>query len=529
MRKSAGGLSVGQAFRPASRPPGSPDQPPLKRRRSAEALAKAEGLPDKRFFTGRQAVSQKPRQIEAPSPANPITTATVCVRNVSPGSRLAVVLLFVLSSLATAPANQSTRAGACSEWHQCRRLALAAADRREYETFHDLAWRAVQTGPRNDPDLMYLLARAQALSGRAHDALVMLQRLADMGVAPDAATNDDFRSTRDLPAWPELAARIAGLARSVPLTRAETPAPSAPPPPSPVATAPAPTASASAPISEAIRFSTGRFTVGGLAYDAVSQRFLFADRLGRKLIVVSEGTNRPVDLVRADSAGFQEISAVEIDARRGDLWVASTAPAAATGSLHLLQLVSGRPLKVFPIDADLEPVKLVDLAVTPAGAVLVLDALGGQVLELRPGATSLERVARIDAAEPASIAVEDSERITYVAHRDGLSRIDMQRHTVSPMTAPKTISLARVERIRSYHHALIAVQVDAGGSRRIVRFDLNASGATIIRAATLASSVPTAADTNMTISGDEVVYLAAPSNENSSTTEFVAYRVKIRN
>ena len=40
-----------------------------------------------------------------------------------------------------------------------QQLALAAADRGEFEKFHDLAWRTIQTGPRGDPSLMYLLAR----------------------------------------------------------------------------------------------------------------------------------------------------------------------------------------------------------------------------------------------------------------------------------------------------------------------------------------------------------------------------------
>ena len=35
-----------------------------------------------------------------------------------------------------------------------------------------------------------------------------------------------------------------------------------------------------------MRFSTEGFALGGLAYDAVSHRFVFGDRLGRKLIVV---------------------------------------------------------------------------------------------------------------------------------------------------------------------------------------------------------------------------------------------------
>ena len=109
---------------------------------------------------------------------------------------------------------QSTRDGGCVEWRACRELALAAAERGEYENFHDLAWRAVQTGPPKDPSLMYLLARAQALSGRPHDALIMLQRLAEMGVTPRTSrvrelATDGFR-LRARPARTAPAATPAG-------------------------------------------------------------------------------------------------------------------------------------------------------------------------------------------------------------------------------------------------------------------------------------------------------------------------------
>ena len=63
----------------------------------------------------------------------------------------------------------------------------------------------MQKGPRNDPELMTLLARAQSLSGRPGDALVMLRRLAQLGASVDLG-NDDFQRVRALPAWPELAA-----------------------------------------------------------------------------------------------------------------------------------------------------------------------------------------------------------------------------------------------------------------------------------------------------------------------------------
>src|SRR5436309_10293650 len=128
-----------------------------------------------------------------------------------------VVPLVMLAALAgrlaaaSSAVFQPARNFGCTEWRDCRQLALAAADRGDYETFHDLAWRAVQTGPPKDPTLMYLLARAQALSGRPHDALIMLQRLAEMGVPSDAATNDDFVRTRQLPGWLQVSVLIERL------------------------------------------------------------------------------------------------------------------------------------------------------------------------------------------------------------------------------------------------------------------------------------------------------------------------------
>ena len=92
-------------------------------------------------------------------------------------------------------------------------MALDARAGGQYERFHDLAWRTVQTGPANDPALMYLVARAQSLSGRPRDALVMLRRLADRGVATGATTEEDFEGVRQLPGWQELEALMERVAK----------------------------------------------------------------------------------------------------------------------------------------------------------------------------------------------------------------------------------------------------------------------------------------------------------------------------
>jgi hypothetical protein len=438
------------------------------------------------------------------------------------GAGSAIVLLVLLVPLG---AMQPDRNVGCSEWRECRQLALAAADRGEYERFHDLAWRALQLGPARDSALMSLLARAQALSGRPHDAMIMIDRLAEMGVAVDADTNDDFARTRQLPGWPEVMAHI---------DRARHPGEPAAGAPTAASTSPITDVSPTAPL-EALRFSTRAFTPAGLAYDAVSQRFLFGDRAERKLFVVGERSNRTADFVRADSAGFQEIATIEIDAKRGDLWVASTTAVEGTGTLHKLQLVSGRLLRSFRIAADIQPVSLVDLAVTAAGAVLVLDSGGKQLFVLRPGATAFERAIRLDAPEPASVAAGDEEGIAYVAHRDGVLRIDLRAGTATPLAAPRAIALDRLERIRWRPQALIGVRVDEDGTRRITRLDLNGSGRAVAHATTLERAVQAGGPIFLTFSGDDLVYLAdslkpadgSPPVDARRPAEFVAYRVRI--
>jgi len=274
---------------------------------------------------------------------------------------------------------------------------------------------------------------------------------------------------------------------------------------------------------EGSRFSTQGFTLGGLAYDTVSRRFLFGDRLGRKLIVVGEGTNHTVDFVRADSAGFGDIAALEIDFRRGDLWVMSAGLADGAAALHKIQLVSGRPLKSFPIAADPDAITPVDLAVTPAGVVVALDSAGHHLLVLRSKGTAVERVIRVDAVEPASLAAAEDEGIVYVASRDGVTRVDLRARTATKVSAPRSVSLAHLERIRWRRRALIAIHADADGTRHIVRLTLNASGRAVTKATKIDSpALPIGRQTFVAISGDELVYLVS-----GETTSFNVFRVPL--
>ncbi len=141
-------------------------------------------------------------------------------------------LCFALSLLSSVTTSTQPDSPTCTTAVDCRQAANEALGREDYERFHSLAWRVVQTSKANDRDAMLLLARAQSLSGRAPDALVMLRRLADMGTAVvEAETSDEFRRVRALPSWPELLDRIravAGTKDAAPAVKLEAAAPPKP-------------------------------------------------------------------------------------------------------------------------------------------------------------------------------------------------------------------------------------------------------------------------------------------------------------
>jgi len=529
----------------------------------------------------------------------------------------------------------------CRDWQTCQMLALEARDRGEYETFHDLAWRAVQTGPPRQPALMLLLARAQSLSGRPDDALVMLRRILELGVAPvEALTDPDFRRARAMARWPQVEAAIetarasqggeappaarspasstadvapgtlepAAAASPATLTDAPATAGSPAPPSRPGSTSPAeaapagaaratepglpagsaaaraatesvrpearspdaggragaspeestspaapgappgampePTparAGAAAPageaagvpggrgeaspalagagvarLEEARRFPAPGIVPGGFAYDAVSGRFLLGSRLARKIVVVGDTSARLVDLVRAESAGFAAVLAIEIDTRRGDLWVASAGIDREVGdgtgraALHKLQLVSGRPLLAVPLPAEGRSARPTALAVTPGGTVLAYDAEGRCLWRVAPGAREAVIAARLDVEHVVGVAAA-SDRLAYVGHAGGLLRVELPAGTTAPVGGPPGLSLSGLESVRWHAGAIVAVQrvPDGTGGRRLVRLHLDRTGTRVTEFDLVAVVDPAlGAPAGTAIAGDTFYYLA---------------------
>ncbi|MGE0464632.1 MAG: hypothetical protein AB7Q16_24970 [Vicinamibacterales bacterium] len=476
---------------------------------------------------------------------------------------------------------QSANPPDCSTWQDCRDQVEQAIGSGAFEQAHDLAWRAVQRGPKDDPALMFLLARAQSLAGRPQDALVMIRRIAERGVPTEALIHPDLARMRALPGWPDVETLVARAGANEttaaatpvekmtpetarpetptrglkprrseePLRRSEEPRP--PDAPASVALphterrgfspggAPASVAPAelAAHVDEAARFTTDRFVAAGLAYDAVSRRYLFGDRDGRKLRVVGEGLDHAVDLVRAESAGFLDVRALAIDTRRGDLWVASADAEGTSATLHKLQLISGRPLQSISFEADDEPVVPVDLAVTADGTVIVLEA-NGHLHRLRPGASSIETVVKMKVVGATSMAPAE-EGAWFVAHEAGLSRVELATRRVVAVGSPKDISLAGFERIRAHRDGLVGIQAGADAVRRIVRLELTSRRRSVRAATTFDRPIEAAAGpVFLAVSGDDLSFVTTGAHPSSPTpagatparepADIVVHRLRLR-
>jgi hypothetical protein len=418
--------------------------------------------------------------------------------------------LLLVSLLAWAPSvgSQPADAPQCTDWQACRDLAEQARAAGDYERFHDLAWRAVQTRGRRDPELFFLLARAQALSGRPDDALVTLQRLAqEMHVAKDVSQDEDFRRVRARPRWAEIGALIAEVALQVPPAGSAegfrqkvlpegspegvrpTARPNLPEEPS-VGTnrRNLPSEPTSRAWEEVARFPAHAFNAGGLAYDAVSKRFVIGNLPSRKLTIVEEGTNRAATL-SGDAARLLNVRALEIDRRQGDLWVVSEGSRDGSGTnaseLHKLQLVSGRVLTIYNAEDSDQAARFVDVAVDKSSDVLVLDASGPRIL--RPAKNGrLSTVMDLPKGDAISLAPTDDGRTVYVAYEDRIARADLVTRHVERVAEDEG-ALSGFGRLRWHKGSLVGALV-SDGTQQIVQLTLSRNGRAVVSSRVLDST-----------------------------------------
>ena len=255
-------------------------------------------------------------------------------------------------------------------------------------------------------------------------------------------------------------------------------------------------------------FAASGLTTVGLAYDAVSGRFIVADKNDRRLLVVGERSGHMASLAGVD-AGFDEVAAFEIDPTEGDLWVVSASSRSRSSTVHKLQLISGRVLASIPLSPDEGPARFTDVAVTPQ-SILALDGEGRRVYRVAKKGRTLEMVARLAAPECTSLAPA-ADGVAYAAYDRGILRIDLNTRAMTVVEhAPNMtgIALEGLRWIRWYRGSLVAIQRAPEGPFRLVRLRLDDLGRRVRSVDVLDPNVAVAGPTSATLSGGSVYYLS---------------------
>jgi hypothetical protein len=247
-----------------------------------------------------------------------------------------------------------------------------------------------------------------------------------------------------------------------------------------------------------------------LAYDAVSRRFVFADESSDTLKVVDELNGNVVNLVSQRWAGPYRTTALAIDSRRGDLWVAGVqegVEGTAQSVISRLQLVSGRLLQTIDLAADAGSSRFVDITIG-MGRVFVLDALGRRVYSLVPGAKSFEREHRVDVVSPTGIAVTD-DGVLYISGTQGVARLDLNTRRAMPVGLGDLTKTGVLQSLVWHPGSLFGIQRAADGESRAVRMVLDSRG----RNVTSSEAFAAAASRAITVVDGALYFLAGVSSD----------------
>jgi sugar lactone lactonase YvrE len=257
----------------------------------------------------------------------------------------------------------------------------------------------------------------------------------------------------------------------------------------------------------------------GVAFDSRTGRWFVSSVRQRRVIVVErDGTAH--DFVRPATDGIGGVFGMAVDEARRTLWVATT-------SLPRMQdfavTDSGR-VGVYGYDIDTGRLRrhawaprdssvshtFGDVAVAPNGDVYASDSQAPWIVRLAAGSDSLARFATHPLLRsPHCMAVTPDGATMYVAdYSHGLMRVDLRSRLVTPLRAPRNVTLLGVDGLYLHRGALIGVQNGVAPSR-IARFCLHADGGGVRRLETVDRN-PALADepTLGVVVGDSLFYVA---------------------
>jgi sugar lactone lactonase YvrE len=292
----------------------------------------------------------------------------------------------------------------------------------------------------------YNLACAEALLGHAPEAARLLDQLAGMGLAPNAAGDPDFERVRAAPAFQQALGRLAENRK--PIERSEV----------------------------AFTLPEKDLIPEGVAHDAKTDSF-FVSSVRQRKVVRRDAQGSVRDFVPSGQDGLLAAAALAVDATRRALWI-STAAVPEMAGFHADQ--DGQS---FVVEYDLDsgtlrrklspPVaggRLSDLAVGPRGELAVSDPITGRVYLLEQGALRvLVDTGPLGSAQGLTFAPDG--RLFVADYVQGPARVDVGTGEVRLLDAPGDAAVTGIDGLAWSDGALIGIQ-NGVEPHRVVRMSL---------------------------------------------------------
>ena len=208
---------------------------------------------------------------------------------------------------------------------------------------------------------------------------------------------------------------------------------------------------------------------------------------------------------------------VRLDPRRKVLWATMSAlpqmdayQTADSGraALLMVRISDGVIVRRWDLPTTASHV-LGDVAVGPAGDVLMTDSNEPVLYRLRSERDTLERITHPLFRSLQGMAPSPNPRVVYVAdYSHGLLRVDLRSRDVRRVAdAPGSTSLG-CDGIAWYRNSIVAVQ-NGVAPARVMRFYLDASGTRMTKAEVIDRNVPLADEPTIgTVVRDEYIYVA---------------------
>ena len=255
-----------------------------------------------------------------------------------------------------------------------------------------------------------------------------------------------------------------------------------------------------------------------VAWDASRNSALVGSaREGAVYIVAADGTLKP--LLQADEAnGMWSVFDLAVDAKRGVLWVASTAVPhfknydaekdLGRAGIFKFELKTGKFLKSY-----LSPVALGQsffmstLALSPDGTVFAADGVNDAVYQVRDD--RFQRVFHVPVlGSIRGMAVSPDSKVLYFAdHERGLFGYELATGKPFEVLGGPNLALGGIEGLQYWRNQLVIVQSGMIPAR-VMRLKLSADGKAIVGAQPLSANQPiVAVPTLSTLNGDQLLFI----------------------